>query len=1148
MKFHRYIYRALAVALIGVCTQAIAKKAPHRSIRPPRIHSKALAASRAPHGRNAHLSIKPVLELPTVAAGLKVNVFATAPDVYSPAAIAATPDGDVFVAIDEYNSIGDPTAQRGLSFIVLCRDTDDDGEADRFTIFAKRLNICHGMTYVDGTLYVVHAPYLTEYRDRNGDGVADKQRNLVTGLGPLPGGHAQQLPAGCAMAVDGRLYIAVGGQGVAEAVGRDGSKVSNPGSCILRVRPDGTDLELFAAGFHNIRDVAVDPYLNVFVRDSANPSIGWPAALYHVIDGADYGYPYRFARFPDEIPPPLATFEDGEAGGGVMAAENWFPNHTHAPFVTTDFTHNTLMHHALRSSDKGYATTDHVLGDLGRVIDADVDGIGNLYVAAWDRERGDVRKEGIVGTIYRISIPHAQRNTFPNLDDTSDLGLVDHLLSHSHVLRLNALRALIRKGAGNEAIGELQNITRHNYPAYSRIAALFALNALQDADANTFFLDLLQYKDLIPLVATVLADNVPYVFRVLTDRPDDAAEIATETFTPFLTSDIARIRYEATAALMRLERDDAVDHVARLLGDPGPRVRHAAIRAMRRMGAYQKCIELLDDDDAIVASGALSALRGIYDADAVPLLMHAYDAAETVARRRRLIDVMARLCRMPGAYAGNWWGLAPGTNRVSETQTRWEGTPALVAGLSRILTTTNRAMDVLENVERNRLTDMLPAVADAARHAGPLRAAAARVLCAIPDTAMTQEYASIARSSAFDDAIRLSAIRAAAALPGTSGDEVLISMYNAIAADQNVSPELSAGMGQALAQIRSPERIATLMTFYQTGSEDARNGILATVLRMPYTTTKRHILKLLQQPGESARALKAMQSLSAAQLEPFRRYIAGELSNPDQDVRLAAMQAMLRIGDKKAFGLVAEARKENVVLAARAFTSRPATAIPRKTELKVLRIVVRAADTASRDMPQHFTALRDYAAEIADTIAVPETATDETYGAIPPAELDLLHQMHDALVDYEVLGPLPYDKLSVPLDYPDFSPMGPFATITREDMAYPWEPIRATGPRGTIVLQDRFQRLPNRIAYLRTRVESPTGREAVLRVGSAADLEVWLNGERIHSHRGERAYAAGQDEITVTLEPGENTLLFKVLNNWGDWPFSAQLETDATPH
>jgi len=317
---------------------------------------------------------------------------------------------------------------------------------------------------------------------------------------------------------------------------------------------------------------------------------------------------------------------------------------------------------------------------------------------------------------------------------------------------------------------------------------------------------------------------------------------------------------------------------------------------------------------------------------------------------------------------------------------------------------------------------------------------------------------------------------------------------------------------------------------------------------MPSKGTKRSILKLLLQPGEWDRVIDVLQSLPGDRLRNFRHYIATGLDDPSPAVRLAAMKAMLRIGDKKDFASVVSAGKRDPVLAARAFESLPAADIPRQWRMTVLEIAVRAADIASRESPKHYTTLRAYAAALADVISVPEHASVRPRDLIPAEKIDLLHQMHAAITNFQVIAPLPNDKLSTPLDYPDFHPTGPFHSITRESVEYPWESIKPTGPRGTVVLHDRYFRYPDRLAYLRTMIESSDRRAAMLHVGSGADLNIWLNGERIHQHSGERVYAAGQDKVAIVLEAGENLLLFKVLNNWGDWKFSAQLETESPLH
>src|SRR5205814_2426928 len=126
-------------------------------------------------------------------------------------------DGKLFVGEDEYNS--QDKRDPGLSHIKLCVDSDDDGKADKITIFADRINSPQGMTVVGGTLYVVHAPLLTALRDTNGDGIADQREDLVKGFGPAPMDLVHHVPSGIHMGIDGWLYISIGDKGIKDAVG-----------------------------------------------------------------------------------------------------------------------------------------------------------------------------------------------------------------------------------------------------------------------------------------------------------------------------------------------------------------------------------------------------------------------------------------------------------------------------------------------------------------------------------------------------------------------------------------------------------------------------------------------------------------------------------------------------------------------------------------------------------------------------------------------------------------------------------------------------------------------------------------------------------------------------------------------------------------
>ena len=90
---------------------------------------------------------------------------------------------------------------------------------------------------------------------------------------------------------------------------------------IVRVRPDGTDLEIFVTGLRNPFDIGMDPFMNLFTRDNDdNRSGGWDIRVSHLIQSAYYGYSQHYANFPDEIMPPLGQFGGGSGTGTSLSA------------------------------------------------------------------------------------------------------------------------------------------------------------------------------------------------------------------------------------------------------------------------------------------------------------------------------------------------------------------------------------------------------------------------------------------------------------------------------------------------------------------------------------------------------------------------------------------------------------------------------------------------------------------------------------------------------------------------------------------------------------------------------------------------------------------------------------------------------------
>ena len=183
--------------------------------------------------------------------------------------------------------------------VLRCLDVDGDGQADKVNTFAK-MDHPRGLIYDAGSLWVLHPPLLSVYHDEDGDGTADRHETLVTGISSdeVNRRGADHTTNGIRMAIDGWIYIAVGDFGFTSAEGADGTALSRRGGGIVRVRPDGTEMEIFCWGLRNILDVSIDPYLNVFTRDNTNDGGGWDIRVSaHSANRASTAIPSLYKNF-----------------------------------------------------------------------------------------------------------------------------------------------------------------------------------------------------------------------------------------------------------------------------------------------------------------------------------------------------------------------------------------------------------------------------------------------------------------------------------------------------------------------------------------------------------------------------------------------------------------------------------------------------------------------------------------------------------------------------------------------------------------------------------------------------------------------------------------------------------------------------------
>ncbi len=86
-----------------------------------------------------------------------------------------------------------------------------------------------------------------------------------------------------------------------------------------------------------------------------------------------------------------------------------------------------------------------------------------------------------------------------------------------------------------------------------------------------------------------------------------------------------------------------------------------------------------------------------------------------------------------------------------------------------------------------------------------------------------------------------------------------------------------------------------------------------------------------------------------------------------------------------------------------------------------------------------------------------------------------------------------------------------------------------------IVHLDKLIGGENRIAYLRTQIQSDKDQEIALEAGSDDGIKVWLNGQVVMADNGVHPCTPGQIKAKLNLKSGANTLLVKVTQGGGEW-------------
>jgi len=605
--------------------------------------------------------------------------------VPSPSCLAVASTGEVFVGVDMIGSLGKTP---GKGSIIRLVDSNHDGVMDTHTEFAKVDNP-RGIIAMQDQVFVLHTVFgsdslaqgmdLVVFEDKDKDGVADgPSKPLITNISTknqLQSRGTDHSTNGIRMGIDGWIYIAVGDFGFVDAEDREGTKLTMLGGGIVRVRPDGTGMEVYTHGTRNIYDVAIDPFMNIYTRGNTNDGGGWNIRFIHHIQSGEYGYPSLFKHFTDEILPALVDLGGGSGTGSYFMDDARWPEKYNQVPMMADWGKSQLYIHRVSMDGPSFTQADENFIKLAQITDVDVDGSGTMYLAAWDGAgyRGNPEK----GYVVRVIPTDWTYEAYPDLKSATVDEVAELLKARNSVTRLDAQQELLTRSKEEAAAAALKIAQDQSLPLDSRVAGIYTYSQIACASG---------VQELIKLSEE---DKIrEFALRALTDRKTCLDAVPVDLFIATAQDANPRVKAAAVIGLGRLGDLKATDVLLDIevpasaqipaKDTEGPHATpnsaivlpHLAVKALVDLKAVDATVKAIDSDNYKLA---LWALRLMHDAKAVDGLLAAYEKSDETEKKAEVLRTISRLYQKEAPYDGSWWwGTRPDTHGPYYKTENWE--------------------------------------------------------------------------------------------------------------------------------------------------------------------------------------------------------------------------------------------------------------------------------------------------------------------------------------------------------------------------------------------------------------------------------------------------------------------------------------------